>query len=62
MSERKSFALRLPRPMLDALQRWADDELRSLNGQLEYLLRESLRKHGRDLREDREDPPGPKNS
>ena len=29
------------------MQRWADDELRSLNAQIEYVLREALRKHGR---------------
>jgi hypothetical protein len=32
---------------MDAMQRWADDELRSLNGQIEYVLREALRKQGR---------------
>jgi hypothetical protein len=33
--------------VLEAVQRWADDELRSLNAQIEYLLRDSLRKGGR---------------
>jgi Uncharacterized protein conserved in bacteria len=33
--------------MLDALQKWADDEFRSINGQIEYLLYEALRKSGR---------------
>jgi hypothetical protein len=33
--------------VLDAVQRWADDDLRSLNAQIEYLLREALRKNGR---------------
>jgi hypothetical protein len=44
---RKSFLLRLSPEVHSALQKWADDELRSLNGHLEYLLRQSLRKAGR---------------
>ena len=47
MTERKSFLLRVEKETLDCLQRWADDELRSLNGQIEYLLRDALRKAGR---------------
>jgi hypothetical protein len=48
MAERKPFLLRLEPSLHQALQRWADDDLRSLNGQLEYLLREALRRAGRD--------------
>ncbi len=44
MADRKPFLLRIDREVLDALQRWADDDLRSLNGQIEYLLREALKK------------------
>jgi hypothetical protein len=47
VSERKSFPLRLDPALLSALQKWAADDLRSLNGQIEYLLREALRKAGR---------------
>ncbi|MCB1633112.1 MAG: Arc family DNA binding domain-containing protein [Xanthomonadales bacterium] len=47
MAQRKPYPLRLSEPMLQALQRWADDELRSVNAQIEYVLREALRKHGR---------------
>ena len=47
MSEKKAYPLRISAPVLDAVQRWADDELRSLNAQIEYLLREALRKTGR---------------
>lgn len=47
MSEQKSFLLRLPKPLLDAYQKWAQDELRSLNGQLEYVLRQALREEKR---------------
>lgn len=43
MSDRKPFLLRIDRDVLDAVQRWADDDLRSLNGQIEFLLREALR-------------------
>ncbi len=44
MSKKKVFALRLDPAMLEALQKWADDEFRSVNGQIEYLLYEALRK------------------
>lgn len=47
MSDQKSFLLRLPKPLLDAYQKWAADELRSLNGQLEYVLRNALKAEGR---------------
>jgi hypothetical protein len=47
VAERKPFLVRLDPALHDALQRWAADELRSLNGQIEYLLREALRKAGR---------------
>jgi hypothetical protein len=47
MADRKPFLLRLDPAVHQALQRWADDELRSLNGQLEYLLRDALRRAGR---------------
>jgi hypothetical protein len=44
---KKAFALRLDEQMLLALQRWADDEFRSVNGQIEFLLREALVQSGR---------------
>ncbi len=47
MAERKSFLLRLPPQLMEELNRWAKDELRSLNAQIEYLLRDALRQHGR---------------
>ena len=47
MADRKAFLLRIDREILDALQRWADDDLRSLNGQIEFLLRRALRDAGR---------------
>ena len=48
MTDRKPFLLRIDRAVLDALQRWADDDLRSLNGQLEFILRRALREAGRE--------------
>jgi hypothetical protein len=45
--EKKAYPLRISAPVLEAMQRWADDELRSLNAQIEYVLREALRKAGR---------------
>ena len=43
---RKAFLLRIDPAVLAAVQRWADEDLRSLNGQIEYVLREALRKRG----------------
>jgi hypothetical protein len=47
MSKKKAFALRISADILGAVQRWADDDLRSLNAQIEFLLRETLREAGR---------------
>jgi hypothetical protein len=47
MAQRKAFLLRLDPATHEALQRWADADLRSLNAQIEYLLRRALRDSGR---------------
>lgn len=47
MADRKAFPLRLDPAMYDALQRWAGADLRSLNAQIEFLLRRALREAGR---------------
>lgn len=47
MSKKKAFALRLDESMMKALEKWAADEFRSTNGQLEWIIRESLKKAGR---------------
>ena len=47
MAARKSFALRIDSKTLEAMQRWAKDDLRSLNAQIEFVLREALRVAGR---------------
>jgi len=52
MSEKKTFLLRLPPDLLDRLRAWASQDLRSLNGQIEYLLREAVRKRGMDSSKD----------
>lgn len=47
MAQRKAFLLRIDPGVLQALQRWANDDLRSLNGQIEFVLRDALRRVGR---------------
>jgi len=47
MTEKKAYPLRIGADVLLAMQRWADDDLRSVNAQIEYVLREALRKTGR---------------
>lgn len=47
MADRKAFLLRMDPAVLDALQKWAADDLRSLNGQVEFLLRDALLSAGR---------------
>ena len=47
MAERKAFLLRIDPGVLSAVQRWANDDLRSLNAQVEFLLRRSLQQAGR---------------
>ena len=55
MAKRKAFALRMDERTLDAMHRWASDDLRSLNAQIEYVLRDALRKQGRLPKADSED-------
>jgi hypothetical protein len=47
VAERKPFLLRIDSAVLDAVQRWANDDLRSLNAQIEFVLRDALRRAGR---------------
>jgi hypothetical protein len=56
MAERKTFLLRLPPELWEELRRWADADLRSVNGQIEYLLREAVRRRRRDP-DDKHAPP-----
>jgi hypothetical protein len=59
MAPRKTFLLRLDPATHEALQRWADAELRSLNAQIEFLLRRALREAGRLPVRPPEEPPRP---
>ncbi len=47
MAERKPFLLRIDAAVLEAVHRWANDDLRSVNAQVEFLLRDALRRAGR---------------
>jgi hypothetical protein len=59
MSEKKRFLLRLDADLYEALEKWAADELRSVNSQLEYLLTENVRRAGRARRRKGTDRPAP---
>jgi len=59
MAGKKAFPLRISEDIFLALRRWSDDELRSVNGQIEYVLRDALRKAGRlskDTQQGNKDP------
>jgi hypothetical protein len=47
VAERKTFLLRIDAAVLEGMQRWANDDLRSLNAQIEFVLRDALRRVGR---------------
>ncbi len=56
MADRKSFLLRIDAAVLEAVQRWANDDLRSVNAQVEFLLRDALRRVGRMPRDAADEP------
>jgi len=56
MAERKPFLLRLDPRLYEALRGWADDELRSVNAQIEFLLRQALRQANREPKPERTPP------
>jgi hypothetical protein len=58
MPESKRFLLRLDPRLFEALRRWANDDLRSINAQIEYLLTEQVRRAGRLPRKTTPRPPG----
>lgn len=47
MGAKKAFVLRLNEETLEAVQKWADDEFRSINGQMEWIINQALKKEGR---------------
>ena len=53
--KRKAFLLRLPPELLEKLRGWAEQEMRSLNGQIEFLLREAVRRRERRTDEEQSD-------
>jgi len=55
LAQKKSYPLRINADVLKAMKRWSDDELRSVNAQIEYVLRDALRRQGR-LTEERAKP------
>jgi len=57
VTERKPFLLRVDPALLEALQRWANDDLRSLNGQIEFVLRRAVQQAGRTKDADPPNPP-----
>jgi hypothetical protein len=54
---RKSFLLRIDPQLLSAMQRWAEQDLRSLNGQIEYVLRQAVFKQGIKVKAEEENAP-----
>lgn len=54
--DKKGFLLRIPPPLFDELRRWAEQDMRSINGQIEWILRDAVRRRGR-ARDLDEDPP-----
>ena len=60
MAKRDAFLLRIDPALLAALRRWADDDLRSLNGQIEFLLRRALADSGRSRLPDESSPRSPR--
>ena len=61
MAEKKSFALRIDAATMKAIEKWASDEFRSVNGQIEWMLHRALKEEGRLKSEDR-DAANPDNS
>ncbi len=55
MSQKKSYILRLDEETYKALEKWAADEFRSVNGQLEWLIHQGLKNAGRMKKKNRED-------
>ena len=60
MASKRSFLLRLPPELWEEIKRWADDDLRSVNAQIEFILREAARQRGRRREpDDDQEPPQP---
>ena len=55
--DKKGFLLRIPPPLFEELRRWAEQDMRSINGQIEWILRDALRRRGRRPPDEDEAPP-----
>ncbi|MGD0516348.1 MAG: hypothetical protein ABSA26_02325 [Thermoguttaceae bacterium] len=55
MKSRKSFLLRINPDLYEALEAWSQQELRSINGQIEYILKDAVRRHGRNIKDEGEE-------
>ncbi|MEI8279101.1 MAG: Arc family DNA binding domain-containing protein [Bacteroidota bacterium] len=60
MAAKKSFVLRIDESTYNALEKWAADEFRSVNGQIEWLIDKALKDAGRKKKEDKKDQEKPK--
>ena len=58
MADKKSFVLRLDAQTYSAIEKWAEDEFRSVNGQLEWLINRALKDAGRTVKKENEKKPG----
>ncbi|MCS6820345.1 MAG: Arc family DNA-binding protein [Microscillaceae bacterium] len=56
MSKKKAFALRIDEDLLNAVEKWANDEFRSTNGQIEWIIRQALLQTGRIHKENKDRP------
>ena len=52
---KKGFLLRVPKPLFEELRRWAEHDMRSINGQIEWVLRDALKRRGRAAGDDDDD-------
>jgi hypothetical protein len=57
MAEKKTFVIRIDASTYDAIEKWAEDEFRSVNGQMEWLINRALKEAGRTVKRDKPDKP-----
>lgn len=60
MAEKKTFVVRIDASTYDAIEKWAGDEFRSVNGQMEWLINRALKEAGRTVKKDKPDKPDKK--
>jgi hypothetical protein len=57
MAEKKTFVIRIDASTYDAIEKWAGDEFRSVNGQMEWLINRALKEAGRTVKKEKPDKP-----